>query len=309
MAPKGKADARQTRYVCPQCFTSHFRNDVLFVSGSPSGREDGRQAVRRRALSQDSAFLPGRRETESALLLNWRAMPETRRRWSDGVITAVRDLDGTWQTQRVCPCCHVPLPEKPCPVVFGWGEKGVESELARDLLRLAAETAPDRWRLRREEQPQLVQYHLLTDPAGEPLLGVPGLPAWEKEGLASNLVRRCCGAAAGAVVRLRAEMDADGEIDSQAALEALCGLQDICGYSGFELKLSVVFLVEGLGRPDAAELFQQKCANLAREIDYSFENSCFVAGVEEAPQGAVRAVDWLSGHLSRLRAEGWTAYG
>ena len=234
-------------------------------------------------------------------------MPEPRRRWTDGAITAVQDLDGTWLTRRVCPCCHVPLPEKAFPVVFGWREDGPDSELASGLLRLAARAAPGRWQLRQEKL--AVRYYLLTDPAGDPVLGVPALPAWEKKGLAPDLIRRCCGSAAGAVVRLRLGTDGDGGVDTRAALEALCGLLDVCGCSGSEHKLAVLFLVEGLDRPDAAGYFQRECANLAREMEYSFADSCFAAGVEEDPQAAVRAVDWLSGHAGRLCAEGWAAYG
>lgn len=297
----GKAGAEGARYICPQCFTVHYQNDVLFAARRPSGRCDIRQAARRYVLQPHAAFAQWCEAGETAALLNWRRLPQSRRRWEEGAITAVRDLDGSWVTQRVCPCCHTPL-SPPCPVVFGWGRGGMDGRIASDLLRCAAETAPAFWTMRSEEG-LLLRYDYLVDYAGAAVLGVPAAMERAQSGYWRNFRRRCCSCAAGAVVRLKLRVDADGALDDAEAIQTLYDLLDTCGHSGVELKMSAVFLLEGLeDQPNAVERFQQECVPLARHIEYDFENSCFAVGAQDCPQTAVQAAEWLSEHMGRLRA-------
>lgn len=298
---------KQRRYLCPQCFTSHFWNDVLFASRRSAGRCDPRQAARRRALWEEEDFLRWCREGRNPVLLNWRTLPEERRQWRDGAIMAVRDMDGSWLDQRVCPCCHSLLPPRPFPVVVGWQEDGYNSALAGELLQAAARGDPGRWMLRREAD--TVHYSRLVTPDGGTALGVPLLPAGEQKGYVANCVARCCAAAEGAVLRLRVGPDGEGGLDGQAALEALWGLQEACGCAPPQRRLFAVCLLEGVEQPGGVERFRQQCSSVAREIEYSFENCYFIAGGAENPQAAVQAAAWLSGHVNGLGGEGNVVYG
>lgn len=292
------AGAEEARYTCSQCFTVHYQNDVLFRAKRGSGLCDTRQAARRYALCTHSVFTEWCEAGEAAALLNWRALPQSRRRWSGGAITAVRDMDGSWVTQRVCPCCHISLPP-PCPVVFGWKGEGMDGRIASDLLYLASETALSSWRLRRENGLPL-WYDYLTDPVGA-AMGVPVALESAKEKIGSDCIRRCCTAAAGAVVYLELRMDEDGRLDDGAAFLTLHSLLDICGHSGMELKLPTVFLLDGLeGGEDTMERLQRECSQLIWCVQYNFENYYFAVGAHDHPQVAVQAVEWLSGHISRL---------
>lgn len=304
----GGVQVKQRRYLCPQCFTSHFWNDVLFASRRDSDRYDLRQAARRRELCTPERFQQWCRKGKSPVLLNWRALPEERRQWKEGAIAAVRDMDGTWLDQRVCPCCHTPLPRRPFPVVVGWQEDGYSSALADALLRTAVLGEPRRWRLHQEEDAP-VRYSSLVTQDGAIALGAPLLPEGETKGYAANCVARCCAAAEGAVLRLRMEPDGQGGLDGQAALTALWGLQEACGCASPQRKLAVVCLLEGVEQPDGVERFRQKCTSLAREIEYSFESSYFAAGTPEDPRAVVKAVIWLCEHISGLDGEGSEACG
>lgn len=301
MDPKVNVEAAAARYTCPQCFTVHYSNDVLFAARRSAGRCDVRQAVRRYALCSADAFAQWCETGETMALLNWRALPQDRRQWNNGVITAVRDLDGSWVTQRVCPCCHTPLPAF-CPVVFGWREGGMSGEAASSLLYAAAQAAPSRWNIRREGTLPL-SYDYLVNPSGESVLGVPVALECAKGSYGRNCRRRYCCAAAGAVVRLNVSRSADGELDDTKAIHTVDTLLESCGYSGAALEMSAVFLLEGLDQPDAVEVFQRECVPLVRRIQYDFENTYFAVGLLERSQTAVQAVEWLSGHISRMHME------
>ena len=299
----GKAGAEGERYICPQCFTAHYLNDVLFAAQRPSGFCDRRQAAYRYALGPYAAFEQWCASGETAALLNWRALPQSRRQWTNGAITAVRDLDGSWVTRRVCPCCHTPL-SPPCPVVIGWAEDGMNIRGAFDLLYCAAELAPASWSMRREDQLPL-RYDYLVGPAGRAVLGVPPAKLEHVGGdYGRELRRRCCNSAAGVVVRLRMRMDENGNLDDIEASHTLDTLLEACGHSGVELKMAAVFLLEGLAnQPDSVKRFQMECPQLARRIQYDFESSFFAAGLFDHSQLAVQAVKWLSDQTGHLNAE------
>lgn len=298
----GKAGAKGTRYVCPQCFMAHYLNDVLFMARWPSSTCDVRQAAHRYAVEPDAAFAQWCEKGRTPALLNWRALPQSRRQWRDGAIVAVRDIDGSWVDVRVCPCCHTPLPP-PCPVVVGWDREGMDGETASGLLRFAAETADGPWKVRRDDSRPLA-YDYLVNPSGAVLLGVPVALERTKGRNGKDYRRRCCESASGAVVRLKVQVDEDGEWDDYEALCTLEALLEACAYADARLNMSVLFLLEGPeDREDVAELFPQKCPQLARLIQYDFKNSYFAVGVCDRPQVAVQAVKWLSGHISRLNTE------
>jgi len=52
----GKARTEGARYICPQCFTAHYRNDVLFGTQRLTDSCDRRQAAFRYALGPRTAF-------------------------------------------------------------------------------------------------------------------------------------------------------------------------------------------------------------------------------------------------------------
>lgn len=117
--------------------------------------------------------------------------------------------------------------------------------------------------------------------------------------------RRCCESATGAVVRLKLRVNEGGSLDDIEAFRTLEAMLEACGYSGIELKMLAVFLLEGLSdQPDAVDLFKRECSQLARLIQYDFESCYFIVEPYEHPQAAIQAVEWLSGHISRLNAEG-----
>jgi len=302
MTRRSRAGAETNRYTCPQCFTDHYQNDVLFAGRQTPGMCDMRQAAHRYALSSDIAFEQWCRAGVSEILLNWRTLPQDRRRWNGGAIEAVRDVDGNWLSQRVCPCCHMPLSSF-CPVVFGWDENGISGKAVSDLLYFAAESAPSRWRIRRESGLPL-NYDCLLDTTGEMVLKTPAALENARGSHGENIRRRCCGSASGVVVRLQIRQESDDRLDDTRAFRTLYNLLDSCGYSGGEQKMAAVVLLEGLeGRPDAVEVFKRECTQLARHIQYDFADCCFAAGIWEHPQAAVQAVEWLSGHVARPNAE------
>lgn len=299
----GNMKAEQARYTCPQCFTVHYRNDVLFAARRPGGPCDVRQAAHRRALSSADAFAQWCEAGETEIYLNWRTLPESRRRWKAGVITAVRDLDGRWLDRRVCPCCHMPL-TAPFPVVFGWRGNGMSRETAFDLLNLAVRKDPAHFSISQAADTLPLKYDYLLNTSREKVLGVPAMP--EHAGDSSygiSCLRRCCASAAGVIARLDIRLDADGVPDDTEAFQTLYALLKACGGSGIGLKTAAVFLLEGLNRPDAMEIFRGGCTQLFRHIQYDFQNSCFVPEPCTHPQEAVQAVKWLSGRVGRSGAE------
>lgn len=297
-----KARAEGARYICPQCFTAHYLNDVLFAARRPSGSCDMRQAAHRYAIGPPAAFARWCKAGEAAALLNWRALPQPRRQWENGEITAVRDLDGSWVTQRVCPCCHMPL-SSPCPVIIGWGETGLDNSIASDFLYFAAEAAAGPWKACHDDSLPL-RYDYLLNSSGTAVLGIPVALERVKDSSGRDYRRRCCESAMGAVVRLKLRVNEGGSLDDIEAFRTLEAMLEACGYSGIELKMLVVFLLEGLSdQPDAVDLFKRECSQLARLIQYDFESCYFIVEPYEHPQAAVQAVEWLSGHISRLNAE------
>ena len=177
----------------------------------------------------------------------------------------------------------------------------MDSETASDLLYFAAELAPNCWKARRDNSLPL-SYDSLVNTAGEVVFGVPVKPERVNGGYGINYRRRCCESATGAVVRLRLQMEEDGGLDDLEAVSTLDALLEVCGYSGTDLKVSVVFLLEGLeNQPDAVELFRRECPQLIRLIQYDFAGSYFVANPYGCDRhGAVRAVEWLSGRIDCL---------
>lgn len=297
----GNAGAEGERYICSQCFTPHYLNDVLFAAHRPSGPCDRRQAVHRYSIGPSAAFVQWCEAGETEALLNWRALPQSRRQWKDGAITAVQDLDGSWITKRVCPCCHTPL-SPPCPVVIGWEGSEMCSGTAVDFLHFAAEAAPDTWKVHREDQLPL-RYDHLVDPAGTAVLRVPVNLERAKGDHGRALRSRCCNSAAGVVIRFHLRTDENGDLDDIEASHTLDTLLNACSYFGTELKMPAVFLLEGLAdRPDSVERFQAECPQLARRMRYDFESSYFAAGLRDHPQAAVQAVNWLSDQIVRLNA-------
>ncbi len=300
----GKARTEGARYICPQCFTAHYRNDVLFGTQRLTDSCDRRQAAFRYALGPSTAFARWCGGGKTSVLLNWRTLPQSRRQWENGAIMAVRDLDGRWVTQRICPCCHMPL-SSPYPVVIGWKSSGMHSKTASSLLSFVAETAPDCWKTRQDRTLPL-WYDYLENASKEVVFGVPVRPERVGGSYGASYRRRCCESASGAVVRRGLRMEESGSLDNTEAVRALDTMLEAFDYSGVKLKVSVVFLLELEGvedQPDAVELFRRECPQLVRLIQYNFADSYFAANpCGRDPQAAAWAVKWLSSRVSRLNA-------
>lgn len=176
----------------------------------------------------------------------------------------------------------------------------MDGRTASDLMHFASEAAPSSWKMRRENSFPL-QYDYLTDSAGTVVLGVPVALERAREGIGSGCARRCCSSAAGAVVHLELQVDADGRLDDGEAFCTMHSLLDACGHSEMELKMPTVFLLDELeGQQDTVERLHRECPQLVWCVQYNFENSHFAVGAWDHPQTAVRAVEWLIGHVSRL---------
>lgn len=291
MAPKAEArpDAALGRYLCPQCFTEHYQNDVFFAASRPSLRRDARRDFRRACL-RGGADGAG----EGPVLLDWRSLPEARRHWEGGAVTAVQDIDGSWTGRRVCPCCHQPLPP-PCPVVFGWRGETMDGGAASELFEAAAQAAPERWGFQRPQEGLALGYGYLTAPNGARALCVPDGLERAAGAFGQNCRRRCCTLAAGAVVRLALGRRANGALDDLSAFQTLDALLKDCGYTGIALKPPVVFWLEGLEEePDPLGVFAREGGQLERRVAYSFGSRLIAAAGADAGREALRAAQWLA---------------
>lgn len=242
-------------------------------------------------------------------------MPPRLRREENGVVMAVKDSGEGWVSQRVCPCCHNPLPP-PCPVIFGWQGTRLCGDTAVELLQLAAEGMPAQGNgLELDKLLPLPYYYWLGKGCR---LGVPAGLETANGTYGRNCRHRCCSSAHGAVVRLALAWDEQRGWDDGEAFLTIESFLKACGYAGQALKLPTVIILEGIKKTEkiegiertkgiekktSIEFFRQNGGQLERRIAYTLENVYFAAGWPVAAIEAVNAVTWLNGQISRLQRE------
>lgn len=284
----GGADAAAAEYLCPFCFTDHYNNDVFFAAGRAAGGRDVRGAAFRRSLGLWE-------DIKEPVLLDWRRLPEARRRWVNGVIAGVQDLDGSWTDRRVCPSCHQILPP-PCPLVLGWRGNG-PSDSAVGLFRLAAKLRED-WRFLLEDDGLSMAYGFLLSREGRRLMGSPADLARMKGSYGQGCRQRCCAGADGIVLELELGVRDDGGLDDVGAFRALEALLGACGGNGTPPKMPVVVSLEGLDEAEGAlELFGQACGQLERYLGSFFRRKLLTVRAGHDRQEAMRALEWLGAQL------------
>ncbi len=291
----GLARPENKIYLCPQCFTRHYINDVFFVSKRTTGICDMRNAAHRYTFSKREEFLGWCSAGKSSLLLDWRSLPQARRRWNGGIIEAVKDTDGRWIEEKACPCCHVPLPQE-CPVVFGWSDRGLDCPEARKMLM---EAAPGNWKGLMYDGSQPLSYDIIEDAEGRQMFSVPaGIE--EAEGSWGEGCRsRLCINADGAVVILRFSRDSLGGIDGSVAERSLSELLDYCGYSGSRLGFPVVVLLEGIEAEDPVKAFRTRAGTARQCLEQCFERTYISPGCGSGSRLLSEALGWLIKEMRR----------
>lgn len=292
MAKKKKAGAippEQQSRLCPQCFTRHFVNDVLFISKRTTKRCDMRNAIHRYTFGRDQEFLNWCTNGRSSVLVDWRAVPETRRRWNGGIIQAVQDIDGTWLDEKACPCCHVPFLLE-CPVIFGWNDKGLDCAEAR---RMLAEATPRNWRGLMYDGTQPLPYDKLEDAEGRQILGVPAGIEKGNGSWGTGCRSRMCMNADGVVILLRFAENRLGGITSLEAERSLLDLLDHCGYTGNPLELPVVVLLEGIEAENPMQTLESQAPPIRNCLKQCFGRTYILSENKRNEQQWTAALRWL----------------
>lgn len=294
------ADNASERYVCHQCFTTHYRNDVLFAAGRTDFRCDVRQAAFRYCVDPKDEFLRWCEEGRTEVLLDWRTLPERRRRWKNGGIEAVQDIDGSWTVRRVCPSCHQPLAD-PCPVALGWQGDGMRESAALELFYAAQRYDAGRWRCEPQSDGLSLRYYYLTEVGGRRVLGIPDGLEQAKGTYGQDCRRHFLACADCAVVRLELAVRKDGSLDDTKASPALEAMLKSCGFTGIALKMPVVVWLDGLDRESPLEYFAQNGGQLEGRITYGFDRLRLTAGLENDPRQAYQALMWLVNETGAVR--------
>lgn len=287
------------RYLCQQCFSLRYRNDVLFTKQSwVTSLCDIRQAVHRAAFDPDR-FDAWCRAGKSRVVMTWHGRPLDSLRVCNGVVQAMQDAGGEWLDQKVCPICHSLLMEE-FPIVFGWSSQGLDSAPVREMFRQACEGDESTWSLLDEETTEAVRYEYIQKKDGSLRMGVPaGLDQGDTNH--AQLCRdNCCLNVEGVIVRLVLKPAPDGEIDDLEAEQTLNALLQRCQYSGTAMKKCAVFVISAPDmEEEPAQYLERRAEQLFRSIQYSFARVRFAAS-GQTPQQASEILSWLAQNIQDM---------
>lgn len=284
------AGGAERRELCPQCFSMHYYNDVLFTEDAWTTRRcDVRQALHHATFDRDGydAWCAAGR---SQAVRTWRgAAPEDLRMLGDAVL-AVRDPGGAWLNRRVCPVCHSILPPL-LPVLFGWNAKGMNNEIVRQIFAQADKE--ETWHAASLENPGVLPYEWVQRQQELSYLSVPvGLEkASTRYGMQCK--SNCCLNAPGVIVELRLNTGDKDRLNEAPAEKAIASLLEQCQYSGAALKKAVVCLVRAPeGEEDPIGRLEKQDKQLLLRVQYSFTNVMVAAYPLESGR-CTEILDWL----------------
>lgn len=285
-------DNSNRKYLCPQCFTIHYRNDVLFATGHYTSHCDTRQAALRYAFQTSDAFEKWCAVGVSEQMVSWTDRPEEDRKFRNGVIEAMRDANGNLLKKKVCPYCHssVLLNTR---VLFGWNNEAIDNSLPTQLLRCSG--LEENEQSGQNESEALEYYRVKLN--GTPLvLGVPQRLESATDNYARACQQRCCTNAHGAVVLLEVTRTGN-ELDTSSAENTFENFLQVCGYSGKPLEMPTIFLLQGAS---AVEL-SNEAHQFTRQIDLSVKSQCiFARDILYNSQMAMQAVTWMAQQFSNF---------
>lgn len=296
-----KIDGAMQKYRCTQCFTTHYVNDVLFATDRFVRLCDMRQATHRAVFEPNDDFEQWCKTGKSQVMSTWRTRPKKDLQVENGVVQAMREPDGDWMKQKVCPNCHCLLSQD-FLLLFGWQDGKMDNDLVKKIMLLAGADPTGKWNSPTEDATRPLHYTRCERRDGMVGIGVPE-NLQDAEGAYGSACRdHCCQSADGAIVQLRFALTENGELDEQEAEKTLDALLRKCHYSGEALPMPVTFLLDCPEAEHASvEFFQEKEKALLRRIKYSFEKKYLEAGAQLTPEKAGKILDWFAQqNLSRF---------
>lgn len=292
---QGWEGGAERRYLCPQCFSTHYYNDVLFTEdGWVTPHCDIRQAVHRSTFDPEG-FADWCAAGRSPVVRTWRGCaPQDLRTLGDTVL-GMRDPGGTWLSRRVCPVCHSVLPQA-FPILFGWDAGGMNNGIVQKLFALAAGAEGGVWHAAQQENPGVLAYEFVQRNQDIAYLSVPlGLENAHTH-YGQSCINNCCLNAQGVVVELPLDAGTDGRVDESRAEKAVASLLERCQYGSTALKKAVVCIVTGPeGEKDPVGRLEQEDKQLLLRMRYSFTDVQIVGAPLDAKQGT-DILDWLLQH-------------
>lgn len=276
--------------LCPQCFSTHYYNDVLFTADNwTTGRCDVRQAIHRATFDRDG-YDAWCAAGHSQAVRTWRgAAPEDLRMLGDAVL-GVRDPGGTWLNRRVCPVCHSILPVS-LPVLFGWNAKGMDNEIVRQVFAQADKDGT--WHAAQRENPGVLPYEWVQRQRELCYLSVPVGLEKASTRYGKECKSNCCLHAPGVLLELRMNPGEDDRLDVGPAERAVASLLEQCQYSSTALKKAVVCLVRAPEEEkDPVGRLERQDKQLLLRMQYSFTD-VLVAAYPLEPHRCTEILDWL----------------
>lgn len=290
--PKPRTGRETHRYCCPQCFTTHYYNDVLFTRNDWfTTRCDLRQAIHC-ATFDPQGFPAWQKVGKSRVVRTWHGTAEKDMRILDGAVLTMRDPGGALLNLKVCPVCHSLLGQG-WPILFGWDAGGMNNEIVRRLFRTAAADHAGGWHAAEQENANPLKYEYVQKKTDIAYLSVPVELEKADTKYGRTCISNCCLNAPGIVTELRLKLLPDGRVDETEAEQALSSLLENCQYSTTALNKAAVFLVVCPGTDkDPVKLLEEIDKQLLLRIRYSFTDT-MVEAFTEKPQQATELLDWL----------------
>ena len=297
---KNKQGGENGKYLCSQCFTTHYRNDVLFATNRMTHRYDLRQARLRYALQPREQFEAWCRKGQNLVLADWRYFGSEERTVADGVVTGVRDVNGELLRRRVCPQCHCAiLPDM--ILLAGWNHTGVDTVTVRAMLDSAAQSGGYRCeRVLQEDLQQVLEYEICSRTGAGACYGVPvGLEDAASEET-EKYIRAYMNGAHAAVLSLELK-NCDEVLDADEAEEDTDTFLEMLGYVGDPLEKPVVVILNGIPAGyNPQQLLEQQARPLLNRLQLSLKNLRFLVGADDPAANARQALEWIAAQRARL---------
>lgn len=301
---KNKQGGENGKYLCSQCFTTHYRNDVLFATNRVSHRYDLRQVRLRYALQPRERFVEWCRKGRNLVLADWRYFGSGERTVADGVVTGVRDVNGELLRRRVCPQCHCAiLPDM--ILLAGWNHTGVDTVTVRAMLDSARRSGGYRCeRVMQEDLQQVLEYEICSRTGTDICYGVPvGLEDAASEET-EKYIRAYMSGAHAAVLSLELKPydgAPDLALDADEAEEDADAFLDMLGYVGDPLEKPVVVILNGIPAGyNPQQLLEQHARPLLNRLQLSLKNLRFLVGADDPAANARQALEWIAAQRARL---------
>ncbi len=299
------------KYLCSQCFTTHYSNDVLFATPRMTKRYDLRQARLRYALQTPEAFEDWCGKGEALILADWRGAGAQERILTDGVVVGMRNVNGEELRHRVCPQCHcVILPEM--ILMGGWSAAGVDTAAARAMLHSVGAAPGYRCdTVMATELQQVLPYEVCSRSGTTVHYGVPtGLEdavSEEAQRYHQAYISSCHAAVLTLDLAEYEGATPDQNLDFGAAEDVTDAFLAAAGYVGDPLEKPVVVVLNGLqAGVNPQRSLEQRARPLLNHLQLCLKNVRFLVGADDPDSNARQALEWIAAQLART---GQAAHG